>query len=274
MGLPSDFNSFEFLQDCIRKSLRDDIRNEFKDFSSGDLDISTPRGALRTACTPQDNDNSSMLILRLFFFYFVMRRAQDLFPPIAGMPLEDFAEKVTFRPQVTLHFEEKRSSIEQGYSPLRSRLSIRIPNQSNTSITNAQLLSIAREIKSSFGGNTPKSYRKGKICAHYRDKEKGYKLQIYCSSSTGAKSLISDILALVSEMPKWEYLHISENEEASTAYPIIPPTKNILGESRKMPRKRPVGEVYFTYATAEIYGVPRPITLYATSGSLRKALVY
>lgn len=272
--LPDNFNSFEFLQDLIKKVLTKEIKKEFEDIETDELDIASPRNALRTACLPDDNDTASMLLLRLFFYYFTMRKAQDLFPVIAGIPLDEYQQKITSKPQITLFFKENISEVDQDFTPLESRVSLRLVDETHLTITEAKLKSIATKIKTSFGGSTPFSFKRGRYCCHYHDKEKGYKFQLYVFAKTEAKDVIEKVLDLVNEIPQWEYFTSSENENVSSAYPILPPQSTIVGELRRLPRKRPVGTVRFTHATAEVYGVPRPILLYGGTTTFRKALVY
>ena len=137
-----------------------------------------------------------------------------------------------------------------------------------------ELKSYATKIKSSFGGATPYCFKRGKVCVHYHDKEEGFKFQLYVYSKTEGKDVIDKILDLVEKQPKWEFLGTSESDDPVSAYPTLPPVKIIAGESRRMPRKRPVGNVHFQYATAEVYGIPRPVTLYAIPMAFRTALVY
>ena len=125
----------------------------------------------------------------------------------------------------------------------------------------------------SIGGETEFYFKRGKYCVNYRDKEKGIQLRIYAFSKSEGKEVITKTLSIINQSPDWEHLTVTENDSPSSAYPTILPLKMILGESRRMPRKRPVGNVYFTHATCEVYGIPKPIVLYATSYVFRKALI-
>lgn len=269
-----NFSPSQHLKDVLRKTYNKLVREEFEDIDTDALDISTPRTSLKTACLIDTNDSQILINNRMMLFYFILRKAQDLQPSIAGLPLEDYAQKVTFRPQITLFFKENDGAVEPGFSPLRSQVSIRIPNETHETISKSELTSYANKIKTSFGGATPYNFKRGKYCVHYLDKEEGFRFLLYVFSKAEGKDVISKVLDLVGKVPKLEYLSCSENEDPSTAYPTMPSTKIIVGQSRKMPRKRPVGTVYFTHATAEIYGVNRPIVLYSCRPFFRNSLVY
>ncbi len=274
MALPEGFTPVQHLKDVLRKSYNRFVKEEFEDIDTDDLGIATPRTSLRTACLVDEGDSQILINNRMMLFYFILRKAQDLQPSIAGIPLEDYAQKVTFRPQITLFFKEHDGAVEPDYSPLRSQVSVRIPNKTHETISRSDLIGYGNAIKASFGGTTPYYFRRGKVCVHYHDKEEGLKLQLYVFSKDEGKNVINKVLNLVDKTPKWKFLSFSETDDPSSAYPTIPPLENIIGESRRMPRKRPVGNVYFQYATAEIYGIPRPVMLYAIPEMLKQALVY
>lgn len=274
MPVPEGFTPVQHLKSVLIKTYNKIVKEEFEDLDPDDLDISTPRASLKTACLVDSDDSQILINNRMMLFYFILRKAQDLQPSIAGIPLEDYAQKVTFRPQITLFFKEKEGAVEEGYSPLRSQVSIRIPNETHETISKTELTSYGNKIKLSFGGATPYYFKRGKVCVHYHDKEQGFRFLLYVFSKAEGKDVIDKVMDIVGKTPNWEYLSASENEDPVSAYPTIPPTKVIAGETRRMPRKRPVGNVYFQYATAEVYGIPRPIILYAVSTLFRHSLVY
>lgn len=275
MTTKETFTPVEHFKSVAIKTYNKLVKEEFRDIED-DLteDITTPRSSLKTACLIKDNDSQILINNRMMLFYFTLRKASDLQAPIAGIPLDEYQQKITFKPQITLFFKEKQSEVETGFFPLRSQISIRLIDETNSTITNAKLTSIATEIKREFGGINPFKFKRGKICVHYHDKETGYKIFLYVFSKQEAKDVLAKVLGLVNKTPQWEFLTASENDSNSEAYPTLPQQKNILGELRRLPRKRPVGNVYFTHATAEIFGVPKPIFLYGGENSFRKALVY
>jgi hypothetical protein len=275
MALPEDFNPWEHLQDTVRRVFRKEVIEEFKDLGGDDWDrsIGAPRASLRTACTPDDNDTATMTMIRMMLFYIVLRRAQDMQAPIYGMPTALFDELFTYRPQVTLYFREDIQDVDPDFQPLRVQLSFRLVNETSTTISKAELTTLANKIKSEFGGKTAYRWHKGKVCCIYKEKEKGYYLKVFAFSINEGKEVISKVLDLQNHTPDWSNMAVSENEQTMSAFPTIPPTKTILGKPTRMPRKRPVGYVRFERASCQIYGQTKPVTLYDRTGRRFDALV-
>jgi len=267
MTLPENFTPSQHLKDVLIKVYNRFVKEEFKD-DDDNLNINTPKSSLRTACLINKNDSQIVINNRMMLYYFCLRKASDLQVPIVGIPLDDYSEKVTFRPQITLFFKEKLEDVEKGYYQLKSQLSIRIPNETHLTITDNKLNVIANKIKVIFGGQTPLYFKRGKMCCHYHDKENGFKFQLYVFNENEGKKVIDKTLSIFGLNPNWEYLNKSQNEAPSKAFSIIPETKRILGENRKLPRKRPIGTVHFYRATAEIYGVNQSIELYSTDSHI------
>lgn len=262
MALPTDFNEWEHLQSSIVNVFNKILREEFKDLGTDwEPDITVPRSSLRVACTPKDGDTASMLILRILFFYLNLQRIESIIEPWYGIPVEDYQQKVEFKPQVILYFREDQGDVDLDYQPLRAQVSIRLMNQTSTTITKAELTTIATKIKTNFCASNGRTFKKGKELYTYFDLEKGYNLQLYAFSETEAKTLIDQILDIQSHTfdDKAFTSHIPKN--ASLKYPTIPPSKSILSETRKEPRRRPVGTVRFQYAIAQIWGRTKPVVL-------------
>ena len=275
MTLPEQYNPWEHLQSTLMRVFKKEVIEEFKDLGDDEWvkEIKTPRGSLRTACTPDDNDTATMLVLRMLLFYVVLRRAADLQAPIYGMPTGTYHETFKFKPQVTLYFRESPADVDPDFQPLIAQISFRLINETETTISKAELTTLANKIKTEFGGATAYKWKRGKTYCIYKDPEKGYWLKIFAFSAGEAKELIGKILDLQGHSPDWDHLTVNENDQPMGAYPTLPPQKTILGELTRMPRKRPVGTVYFERATCQIWGKSKPVTLYDRSGRRFDALV-
>lgn len=274
MALPDGFNAFEHLQDTIRKTLAREVREAFDDLGENwDPNVATPRSSLRVACTPQDNDTAEMLTMRMLFFYMTMRQAQDLQPPVYGMPVGTYHETRKFRPHVTLYFKEDEEDVDPDYQPIRSQISFRLMNESETTISKSELTTLANKIKTEFGGRTPYKWHKGKVMCHYCDPPKGYGFRVFAYSIAEGKEVINKVLDLQSHSYEADKLTINESDSPAGAYPTIPPSKSILGKSTRLPRKRPVGYVRFQRATCQIWGLTKPVMLLDTTGRVLDALV-
>lgn len=275
MSLPQDYNPWEHLQDVVKRTFRKEVIEEFKDIGNDDWDrdISTPRASLRTACTPDDNDTATMTLIRMMLFYMTLRRAQDLQAPIYGIPMTEYDELLKYRPNITLYFREDALDTDPDFHPLRTQISFRLVDETETTISKAKLTTLANKIKTEFGGNIAYKWHKGKTLCLYKEPEKGYRLQIYAYSTSEGKEVIGKILDLQNHTPNWEHLIVNESDQPASAYPTLPPTKQILGEMTRMPRRRPVGYVRFERATCQIYGRSKPVTLYDRTGRRFDALV-
>lgn len=275
MTLPEDYNPWEHLQDVVKRTFKKEVLEEFRDTGGDDWerDIKTPRNSLRTACTPDDNDTATMTLIRMMLFYIVLRRAQDMQAPIYGMPTALFDELFSYRPLVTLYFREDAQDVDPDFQPLRVQISFRLMNETSKTISKAELTSLANKIKAEFGGATAYRWHKGKTCCFYNDKAEGYWLKVFAYSVSEGKEVIGKVLNLRNQTPDWSKLTINENDQAMSAYPTIPQTQVIAGETVRMPRKRPVGYVRFERATCQIHGKTKPVTLYDRTGRRFDALV-
>lgn len=64
----------------------------------------------------------------------------------------------------------------------------------------------------------------------------------------------------------------SVNKHTKTSFPTIPPTINILGNTVKAARKRPVGTVHFASAKLFLSKVERAVVLCDNKGALFQSL--
>jgi hypothetical protein len=146
--------------------------------------------------------------------------------------------------------------------------------EKSETFTKAEATILANKIKAEFApAGKPFSWRKGKELWTYIDQDKGYYFQLYIFDQTAAKSVITNVLQLRGHTPDWKKLNLSKNSEPSASYPIVPPTKTILGKPVKQQRLRPVGLVRFVAAVAHLYGLPEPLVLFDPDRRYKKSLV-
>lgn len=175
-----------------------------------------------------------------------------------------------FRPQIRLHFLQNTDFKQTGTNPdtyqgrrrLTGQLTFRLMNETSESISRNELTRIGTAIKNSFGANDGYIWEKGKEMYCYADWDRGYQLQMLTKNTTQAKDLVTKILALQNHIPDWAFLNRNTSESESIRYPEIQQTKIILGETTKLRRNRPFGEVKFTYADAVIHGLTQPVTIF------------
>lgn len=262
-------NPFEHLQDTIRRLHNKEVSQYFK---STPIDsIATPKASLRTASTINDTDTVDMTVLRLFLFWVMVRKLRDSTDLVYGIPIEDYAQTFKFRPQIFLAFAEPPEDVDPEYYACTGQITFRLMDETSTSLSQGKLKTFATKIKSEFA--TPRyTWRKGKDCYSYRDLEKGYQLKLFCRSESDAKDLISSVLDIQTHTPDWDLLRLNKATEESGAFPTNPGSQSILGKSKKKPRKRPIADVKFVAATAQIWGFGKPIYLVDTTGFHRDAL--
>lgn len=268
------FNPSEHLQDLLRKTHNDQVKDFFADFDRDNIDpdITTPRASLRTACLITDQDNWGMIQARLSLFYYTLRQAQDLQAPVYGIPVGQFHESRKYKPQICLYFKEPLDEVDPDFHPITAEIKFRLMNETESSLTTTELTSIANRIKQEFGLNFGYKWRKGKTLCSYNDWEKGYKLQIYAFSSTEGKEVIEKVLQIQNHSPEWEKLNVSENDSPSVAFPTMPPPRTVVGQQVRLPRRRPVGNVQFSHATCQIWGLQKPVALIDLRGRLLNTL--
>jgi hypothetical protein len=269
MALPDDFSPWEHLQSVLMQVYNREVRDEFNDILDDDDDITTPRSSLRTACLLRDDDSALMTYLRMQLFYFCLRKAQDLQTPVYGIPVDSYQQSVKFRPQVTLKFTEDLDEVEAGYFPIRSEVSFRLVRAQYDSLNEAEARTLANQVRNEFATGNAYRYRKGRVKLAYRNAEQGANLSIHASTESIGRDVISKVLSLQDFTLDSSYLTISDLGQAP---PTVPPTQIIYGQSRRLPRRRPVGNVRFYRAELNVWGVPKAILLYDSRGS-RDALV-
>lgn len=260
MALPDNFSPWEHLQTVLMSVHNRRVRKEFSDVGGDDWspDIGTPRGSLRTACTIRDDDSAVLALHRVYLFYVMLRHASDIHPPLYTTPLEHYQEVVTFAPQVTLYFREDLEDVEDGYQPIDAEISFRLMGETSNTFTPSDATIIANRIKSEFSSGGGYRWHKGRVKVTYRKKEQGYLLSVNAFSESEARQVINKVLDIQNHSIDEEYLTV---HNLSQAPPVVPPAQFIYGESRRPPRRRPVGYVRFQWAELHIWGVQNAITL-------------
>lgn len=272
MSLPDNFSPFEHLQSVFSLVHNRIVREEFRDVGDDDWDpeITTPRGSLRVACTIVDNDSATMMLIRMWLFYILLRKASDLHPAIYSTPIDRYQQEVKFLPQILLYFREDLDDVEAGYSPLDAEISFRIAGENSNTITEGEVQNLANRIRSEFASADGYRWRKGRVVVRYKKQSAGYQLRVNAYSEAEGREVISKVLDLQNDVIDRELLTVTELLETP---PIVPPSTSILGRSRRLPRKLPVGWVRFQWAELHVWGLPNPIVLVDRSNRRRSAII-
>jgi hypothetical protein len=257
MALPSNFGAWEHLQDVLRNYHNKLVREEFSDINDDDA-LAIPRGALKRACLLDDDDTVDMTLLRLHLFFFHARKAADLQAPIYGIPVSDYDERVTYRPQVNLLFRQDDDSVASGRNVVCAEVSYRLINETPQTITEADLTRIANRIKAELGAANGYRWSKGKTIVTYKNLADGLNLKIYALNETEGVQVIRKICDCAQQTYDDNYVVV---HEPKASYSANPGNQIILGRSRKKPVRRPVAYVRFKRASISIHGLPNPIIL-------------
>lgn len=273
MTLPADFSQQEHLQSTIRSWINREVRDYFSDVGADDWDpdILTPRASLRVACHHEDTDSLLMTSLRWQLFERIRRSKFDV--PWLGLPAAEYNQERKYKPQIYLFFQEDLGDTEFGYHPVTGRVSFRAMGYDNNTFTPTVAQTFASRINTEFANGGGFIWRKGRLMMTYNDWGNGYALQVLARDEGYGRQLIAKVLDLQNDNIDEAILKVNQTQNEAAAYPIIPPNDYIYGESRRMPRKRPLADVRFQYAVAHVHGLANPIPLVDRTGLYPSALM-
>lgn len=271
MPLPEDFNEWEHLQNTVRKVHNDAVRDFYR--NQPDNDISTTRASAKHACLMKDNDTASMTMLRYWLFWVVCRKMRDNFEPYYGISIESFDAEVKYKPRITCYFSEDPQDVEPGYRRVDGELSVRLMSETATSLTNTDLQTYANRINTAFGQQNGYVWQKGKELYSYKDKMNGHRFRVLTRNQSDAIEIVQKLLSLVSDPYDSSLLVKSEAADPVSAFPTIPPNQTILNKTYREPRKRPIADVRFLYASLKIWGIGKPKILVDKTGYWNDAII-
>lgn len=271
MPLPEGFNEWEHLQYVVRRVHNDAVRDFF--IAQPDNDIATTKAAAKHACLMKDDDTSSMTTIRMWLFWVISRKMRDNFEPYYGIPIDTFNSIVKYKPQITIFFVEDPVDVQGGYGPVKGQLSIRLINETTNTISQADLQTYANRVRTAFGQGNGFVWRKGKDLYSYADNENGHKMKIFARNQNDAVELVQKMLDLVNDTYNSRFLKLNEAINPNTAFPPIPANQIILGKTYREPRRRPIANVRFVYASLKIWGLPRPVILVDKTGYWTEAII-
>lgn len=275
MSEPDNFSPTEQFQDVSKKVWNKLVREYFRDIPTNEasLDLTTPRQALLKACIHKEDDALTLTIGRTLLFLHGTTWLKNQYPVVAGTLLDEIDGGVAYRPRITLYFTEDADDAEAGYAPVEMECSFRLPNETSTTVSKAELTTLANKIKSKFGTGNGYVFRKGRKMINYRDRSKGYDFRLRSRELTDAKELIRDVLALNGDTLDETLLKYSQTDNETEAYPYNPGFQTILGKRKSKPRRRPITNVRFRYAYCTVAGIGRPVYLYSKYSYIPDVLV-
>jgi hypothetical protein len=268
MPLPENFNEWEFLQDTVRRWHNKSVGSYFKNQAVDD--ISTPKAALRHACTMKDTDTSTMTMMRLWLFEVTAGHAQSLQTPVYGIPVTELQRDFKFKPQIKLYFKEPYDfdKHSDGTEQVRGEIGFRIMNKTAETISRTDSEIYAREIKNEFA-TPPLIWNKGKYKCTYLDLDNGFDLRLLCVSKTEGQSIVQSVLKILDKTYNDDNFQFIENTKE---FPANPGTHRVYGRTVKKFRQRPTANVKFTHAQLLIPGQVKPVNLVAVGGRLKSVI--
>lgn len=270
MPLPNDFSPWEHLQNTLRLAHNQQVRREFDDIEVDD-DISTPRGSLKVASLIDDRDTAPMTLLRMFLYHVIIKGYG--MPEIYAVPFTDINESVRYSPKVFLNFAQNYRDVDADERAVEGQISIRLRNETATTLTQANVNALAQKIRTLFGSANGFEWRKGKAMLTYTEPEKGYFMQLLVRDQAEGRRIVEQVLDIQNDTPDWKFSNYKENLEPTAAFPTNPPNKTIIGKSRKQYRRRPLVTVRFRSAQLHVQGLPNPIVLYDKTGLYKRAIL-
>lgn len=268
MALPENFNEWEHLQDTVKRWHNKAVAQWFKNQAVDD--ISTPKAALRHACTMKDGDTSTITMMRLWLFEVTAGHAQSLQAPIYGVPVQELQRNVKYKPQVKLYFRENLGTdVTNRVSPATGEITFRLMNKSSSTITRADAEALATDIKREFA--TPIFvWEKGWYKYTYLDAENGYDLRLLVKSKAEGERITQQVLKIRSHVFNNDFGNYTDHERT---YSLTPGTQLVYGQSTQKPVERPRVDIRFRYAQLLIHGRLAAINLVATSESALKSVI-
>jgi len=270
MPLPTNFSPWEHLQNVLRSTHNLQVRREFDDIEVDD-DISTPRGSLKLAALIDDKDTATMTLIRLFLYHVIIKGYG--MPEIYAVPFTDINDNIKYSPKVFLNFCQNYRDVDADDRAVEGQISFRLMGETNTSLSQAEVNTLAQKIKTLFGSANGFEWRKGRNMFTYSEPLKGYYFQLLIRDVAEGKRIVEQVLDVQNHTPDWQYANFKENLEPAQAFPTNPPNRVLVGKSRKQYRKRPVVTLRFRNAQLHVQGLPNPVILYDKSGIYKKSIL-
>ncbi|MBC1236771.1 hypothetical protein GNE10_06460 [Nostoc sp. 2RC] len=211
-----------------------------------------------------------MTQLRLWLFEITVGHAQSLQTPVYGIPVQELQRESKFRPQIKLYFKEKYDFEKHGdgTEQVRGEIGFRIMNKTADTISRADAVDYAREIKNEFA-TPPLIWKKGKYKCTYLDLDNGFDLRLLCVSKSEGQSTVQSVLKILDKPYSDNNFQFIENTKE---FPANPGTHRVYGRQVKKFRQRPTADVIFTHGQLLIPGQVKPVNLVGLNGRLKSAI--
>lgn len=269
--LPSNFDSWEHLQTTYMLEYNKRVDKFFADVQ-GNGDLGSVRGSLKLACRLVDGDNQATWNLRTSLFFDVIGYSRKNLSIFYGSS-SDTALPVAGHPQLFLYFSQDSQAVPANGKRIDHEKSCRLTRYSSKTgetlpaITRANLLDIAREIKTLFmDGQKGITYTCGKILVSYTDPPNGFAKGNYwlVNSKAEGVSLYQKLCNAIDRPFDMDKINVGTPEKDSTTQASTG-TETILGKPYKKRAYRPVANLRFRYAYVAFGNTAPPIFLIDTT---------
>ncbi|MEH2367997.1 hypothetical protein [Nostoc sp.] len=276
--LPSNYDSWEHLQSTYMLEYNRRVDKFFSDVL-GNGDLSSVRSSLKLACRLVDGDNQATWNLKTSLFFDVIGYSRKNLSIFYGSN-SDIVLPVSNHPQLHLYFSQDSQAIPVNAKQIDHEKTCRLTRYASKSgeslpaITKANLLEIAREIKSFFmEGQKGITYTCGKVLVSYTDPINGFPKGNYwlVNSKSEAITLYGKLCNAIDRPFDANKINVGTPEKDSTVQGSSG-TETILGASYKKRAYRPVANLRFRYAYVSFGGIASPIFL-VDNTNRRTALV-
>lgn len=267
MPTPPNFSSWRHLHGVLIRTHNPRVEAFFsklqrEDEASNKGKKSPSIRVIRQACLILVNDSAVVTTGKLSLFNsYVASLGGGSEADYYAIPIEDYHEKVQFKPQIVLLFRQRDRDAPSGRRLLEGQIGFRWMRE-NISGLNAE--SMARKIDLIFGSrDSPEGYRRGAVICNYVRPEEGYRLRVYADDENEGRRIVEKTLSLQDHSYDPDFFSFSQTRRNLRSGNE---SKFIYGESRNLPRERPTGEVRFYRAELKIWGVRPDVTLVDYSG--------
>lgn len=269
--LPTNFDGWEHLQSTYMMEYNRRVDKFFSDVQ-GNGDLSGPRPGLKLACRLVDGDNQATWSLRTSLFFDVIGYSRKNLAIFYGSSL-DTALPVSGHPQLFLYFSQDSQAVPVNGKRLDHEKSCRLTRyacktgQALPAITKANLLEIAREIKTQFvEAKKGLVYTSGKVAVSYTDPPNGFPRggRWLVNSKSEAITLYQKLCNVIDRPFDINKINVITPEKDSTTQTSTQ-TDTVLGKQYKEPVYRPIVNLRFRSAYVAFGGSVPPIFLIDTT---------
>ena len=186
-------NNWKNLRSFLRKTYNREVNEWFRDVPNNVPDNSTARRQAKRASLILPNDSQNIALIKSLSFRYNVQRIQT-WSTSYGMPIDEYQQKVTFRPIVHLFFRQDLGAVPDGRRPIRGQVAFRLINETSATMTENKARSLAVRIRSEFANNDGYVWKKGKNKYTYKHLDEGANFSVLSISETEGKEVIQKVL--------------------------------------------------------------------------------